>query len=115
MLNLVPGRPVLLGGISMRVFKVGTGDERMRVRVGERFAIEMDDDDLLGGRWSLTPGRGTRLLQEEVRGLTGLGSSRRRFVLQADQAGEEVIVAAFGRYGQPSPTRGLWLHVDISE
>jgi hypothetical protein len=101
----------------MRVFKVGTGDERMRVRVrvGERFAIEMDGDDLLGSRWSLTPGRRTSVLQEEVRGLTGSGSSRRRFVLQGDQAGEEVIVAAFGRGGQPSPTMGLWLHVDISE
>ena len=99
----------------MRVFQVRSGDEQIRVRVGERFVIEMEGDDVLGSRWSLTPGRRTRVVGEEMRGSAGSGSARRRFVLQADQAGEEVLVAAFGRGGQPIPAMGLRLHVDISE
>ena len=99
----------------MRTFRVNRGDEPIQVRVGERFVIEMDGDNLLGQRWSLIPGSRTHVVREEMRGAAGSASARRRFVLEADQAGEEVIVAAQARGGQVDPTLGLWLRVEISE
>ena len=99
----------------MRVFHVRTGDETIRVRVGQRFAIELEGDNTLGYQWSLHPGKLTRLVNEEGSGSVGLGSGRVRFVLEANQVGTERLVAAYCRWGESRPTMGLWIGVDISE